>query len=168
MHAAAAAAAADAGSNVMLSDAGIAADAVASAALAGSLASSFAGALASVAGAGSLHVLSPDVLLHDNVSTPMELNVDMLLNDELTSHANGETKSSNATDFMSSMPVEQFGEIGKFGNSEFAWRVSTSSCLISRLVGDLPRHAVIPSDSLISRLCILKKLSNENVLPLNK
>ena len=121
MHAAAAAAAAD--SNVMLSDAGIAADAVASAALAGSLASSFAGASASVAGAELLHVLSPDVLLHDNVSTPMELNVDMLLNDELTSHANGETKSSNATDFMSSMPVEVFWEISKFGKFEFAGHV---------------------------------------------
>ena len=94
MHAAAAAAAA-ADSDAGLSDAS-AADAVA-----GSLAVSLAGASASIASAGSLHVLSPDVLLPDNASTPMELNVEMLLDDELTSHANGETKSSNATDFES-------------------------------------------------------------------
>ena len=110
MHAAAAAAAAV---DAMLRDASAAADAAASAALAGllssllagdsagSLAGSFADALDSVAGAGSLHVLSPDVLLHDNASTPMELNVEILLNDELTSHANGETKSSNDNDFES-------------------------------------------------------------------
>ena len=66
------------------------------------------------------------------------------------------------------MPVAGFGEIGKFDTLEFAWRVSTSSCLISRLVGDLPRHAVAMLDFSTLRSCIFRKLSNENDLPLYK
>ena len=64
--------------------------------LAGLLAVAVASECASECSDCSLHVLSCE-----NASTPMELNVEMLLDDELTSHANGETKSSNATDFGS-------------------------------------------------------------------
>ena len=106
MHAAAAAAAdSDADSDASAADAEAGSlagsDASAADAAVDSLAGLLVTASALVAGAGSLHVLLHDVLLSDNASTPMELNVEILLNDELTSHANGETKSSNATDFES-------------------------------------------------------------------